>query len=118
MLIISGDQVATLDEIAVNDFYRRALGFLMNFFASDLKGVDQRRIYNFIKHNKAIAEDHGVCSERGLMMWIFLCFATKKKFYLDINVKQLFIDGSKSEDNLLNLFDRLVELQLRQEKKP
>ncbi len=113
MLVISQRQLSQLDKAALDEFHLRLICFIKEAFQEKLGSVSDSSLENYIKisHDKSIA--HGISSEKGVAMWIYLDVATNGKFIELEEVRGAFSDIKKSEQHLADIFNRLALMEIR-----
>jgi hypothetical protein len=113
MLTIRESQIQALNDLAKEDFFRRACTFLRDVARDDLASLDNARLLAGVKLAYATAVNHGVVGEQAVMMWMCLQIMAGARFYELPEVAKLLKSGRPVDDIVRELYDRLALLEIR-----
>ena len=113
MLTITREQFATLDQIAIDDFQRRAAKFLREEFRDETGEIDDEELLTRIQQASKNAAVYDIETEQGIVQFATLDILLGPEFHTTPDIAALLsYPEGKGDDRIEALFEELVTAQL------
>jgi hypothetical protein len=111
MLSISERQVAAFRAAREDDYVRRAIGYAHEHLATTIGRFDDARLAQIVVACREDARAHGVVSEHGFVLWLFLAGRLGERFHEQSDIAYALRHSDDNDQLLDHLVERLANFE-------